>query len=307
MKNLAIAAVGACYVDFNATKFPFSETGIAADSEVVGREYIPVAGGSAVNFCRLLGSVGLDTAFIGLAGRDTMGEMLVRLLEDSGVQPYISRQDDLQTNISFNMTNPEGSHIMCVAGTANAALALPEIREQIEQAAAKARILYLGGCFKLKGLQPDFEEVVAIARRSDAALAVDHGRIPENVSTEMLASVRQLVCTSDYYFPSRDEFCALWEVDSIDSGLILLAGRAPGVKVIVKDGANGAFYLEGGSVRHVPALQLKEVVDVTGAGDAFNAGCMRAILDGRQLDEAVTYGCRVAGARISRADIPGLD
>lgn len=307
MKSYDVVAIGACYVDFNAERFPFGEDGIRVESEVVGSEYEAVAGGSAVNFCRTLGMLGMESAFVGVCGQDVMGDALVKLLSDKSVQPFITQKPELTTNIGFNMTNETGRHIMCVAGTANQSLRFETVGEQLRRALQAAKVLYLGGCFKLKGLMPDFETIVSIAKESGVLVAVDHGRVTNDTSPEMMESVRGLVRGADYYLPSRDEFCALWNVDTVMQGYDKLAAIAPRLTVVVKDGARGAFYGDGqADPVLVSAQKVDNVVDVTGAGDACNAGVIAAVVRSRELADAVRYGCDVAAAKISKRQIPNL-
>ncbi len=307
MKQFDIAALGACYIDMNTSGFPFGQDGIPVNTELVGGTYEIVPGGSAVNFCRMIGTLGLTTSFIGMTGNDPLGSTLAKLLQQEGVEPYITRQQGLHTNIGFNMTNSDGDHIMCVAGTANAHLNMATIEPQLLEAVSTAKILYLGGCFKLKAFEKNFADLAAVAKEQGTALSVDHGRIPAGISESMLDSVRSLVLAADYYFPSRDEFCKLWGVDSIESGIQHLAEAASELTVVVKDGQHGAYYRHGKEARLIPAFIIEQPVDVTGAGDAFNAGVMRALLAQRPLQDAVTFGCKVAAAKISRAEVPALE
>jgi sugar/nucleoside kinase (ribokinase family) len=73
--------------------------------------------------------------------------------------------------------------------------------------------------------------------------------------------------------------------------------RALGAKsVIVKMGAQGCWLECQDFSGQIPALQV-EVVDTTGAGDAFAAGLIQAILDGKTLEEACRAG-NASGARM---------
>lgn len=306
MKSFDVIAVGSCYVDMNAFDYPLGPTGIANETELVGGQYETVAGGSAVNFCRLLNTLGLRSAFIGVAGTDDMGDMLEGLLATDGVEPRLVRKSEVQTNISFNMTSPSGDHILCVAGTANASLSPGDVLPVLRNAASSAGAMYFGGSFKLTSFVSSFPAIVEVAQENGAALFVDHGRIPKDASPQMLKGVRELVLGADYYLASRGEFTRLWSAGDIEEGIRLLYGKAPKLTVVVKDGANGAYYSEQGETRHVAGSKVDAVSNLTGAGDSFNAGCMAALSAGRPLPDAVAYGCAVAAAKISGQAIPLL-
>lgn len=303
-RKLDAVAVGTCYVDTNVDSFAFTRDNLG--EELIAGRYEVVPGGSAVNFCRLGSELGLRTAFIGMAGSDANGDTLEQLLRRQGVEPSLVRRPDLLTNIGFNITNPQGEHIMFIAGTANRALDPEDVLPRLREVLPQSRMLYLGGCLKLKALAPAFGEIAGLAVRQSGQLAVDHGRVPEGVSAEMVEAVKALVLKSAYYFPSREEFCALWEVPGVEEGLHKLRKLAPALAVVVKDGPNGALYLEGPAIRRVAAEKVEDVVNATGAGDSFNAGVIAALLKGLPVAEAVAYGCRVAAAKIASLPLPRL-
>lgn len=305
-RTLDVIALGTCYVDTSVENFPFNRDNLVGE-EFIGERYTTEPGGSAVNFCRLGSTLGLRTAFIGMAGSDSNGDTLAKLLEQQGVHAALIRRPDLLTNIGFNIANPRGDHIMFVAGTANAALDPAAAILKLKELLPSASMLYLGGCLKQKAFVHAFEEVADLTNQHAAALMVDHGRIPEGVSKAMLEAVKQLVTRATYYFPSREEFCSLWEVATIEDGLDKLQAQAPNLTVVVKDGANGAFYWADGAIRHVTAEKVEKIFNPTGAGDSFNTGVISALLKKRPLADAITYGCKVAAAKITAAALPVLD
>lgn len=305
VKQIDVVALGTCYVDTNVDNFPFGRGDIVGE-ELIGERYEVVPGGSAVNFCRLGQTLGLQTAFMGMAGADTNGDTLERLLVKQGVEAALIRRPDLLTNIGFNITNAVGDHIMFVAGTANAALSPEMIRPKLTEVLPKARVLYMGGCLKLKAFLHAFVDISQLAKQDDVMVVVDHGRVPGDVSSEMKEAVKTLVLGAAYYFPSREEFCALWDVATVAEGLAKLQGLAPGLTTIVKDGENGAFYWANGSAQQVTAQKVDTVINATGAGDSFNAGVITALLAERTLADAIAYGCKVAAAKITAQDLPIL-
>ena len=71
--------------------------------------------------------------------------------------------------------------------------------------------------------------------------------------------------------------------------------------VVLTLGEKGAF-VKGPSVsRRVPAFQCGNVVETTGAGDAFAGGFAVALAEKKSLVAATVYGCAVAGISVTRA------
>lgn len=308
MKQVDTLAIGSCYIDVDVGDMPYDEHGIAADVEMIGGEYHLAAGGSAVNFCRLLQDLGVTSAFVGMVGEDEFGSILERLLTEAGVEPILVRRAEVKTNLSTNLTSQDGkSHNMFTMGTANAALQADNVMPKLREVIPTAKILYMGSCLKLKGLQPSFGVIADIASKGNTSIVVDHGRVPKDVSEESKAMVKALVSLAKYYLPSREEFLTLWEVDSIEAGLEALNNNAPDLTVVVKDGSNGAYYFEHGKVKHVDALKVPKVVKLTGAGDSFNAGFIAAQLRQLPMEECVAFGCSVAAVKISEQEIPVVD
>jgi ribokinase len=71
--------------------------------------------------------------------------------------------------------------------------------------------------------------------------------------------------------------------------------------VVVKRGEKGAFAVGQGSKEEVEAAAFRvDVADTTGAGDAFDAGFMAALICGRHLREALTWGAGAAAMKIQK-------
>lgn len=77
-------------------------------------------------------------------------------------------------------------------------------------------------------------------------------------------------------------------------------------EVVVKDGTNGSWASGGGDIVEVPALAV-QTVDPVGAGDAYAAGFIDAMLDGASLAERMRRGSAVAAAAVEVVgDVNGL-
>lgn len=72
--------------------------------------------------------------------------------------------------------------------------------------------------------------------------------------------------------------------------------RKKGLKrCIITVGDKGSiFYDEDGSVVSVPTDKVEHIEDVTGAGDAFSAGVIYALSNGKTIEKACQYGMKMA-------------
>ncbi|XP_072000151.1 ketohexokinase isoform X1 [Engystomops pustulosus] len=59
-----------------------------------------------------------------------------------------------------------------------------------------------------------------------------------------------------------------------------------------------------GRVLHSPSFPPDKIVDTLGAGDTFNASVIYALSKGQTMEEAITFGCRIAG---KKCGIQGYD
>lgn len=99
----------------------------------------------------------------------------------------------------------------------------------------------------------------------------------------------------------------------IAEGLVLVGSKDPEViadfylnqseitqTVIVKLGEKGAFVkTKTGDSFTVSGFNVKKVVDTVGAGDGFALGLLTAILEERNLEQAVTRACAVGAMAVS--------
>jgi sugar/nucleoside kinase (ribokinase family) len=69
---------------------------------------------------------------------------------------------------------------------------------------------------------------------------------------------------------------------------------------VLKLGPSGAAASAGGQLYRAPALEL-EPVDTTGAGDAFDAGLIDALLDGAPLPQMLERACLCGGLSTRQA------
>lgn len=70
-------------------------------------------------------------------------------------------------------------------------------------------------------------------------------------------------------------------------------------RVVLKDGANGIYFCEGGEVGKIPAHPARAIVDTTAAGDSFNGAFIVAQAMGKDVREAARFAAEIAAMVIS--------
>jgi ribokinase len=73
---------------------------------------------------------------------------------------------------------------------------------------------------------------------------------------------------------------------------------------VITLGASGAVFADDGSNGHLPPPEV-EVVDTTGAGDAFVGALAARLARGAPLEEAVAYAVRAGAATVTKEGAQG--
>jgi ribokinase len=113
-----------------------------------------------------------------------------------------------------------------------------------------------------------------------------------------------MLALCDYVTPNESEAEALTglPVTSVEEARLAAAALlAKGVgAVVITLGDKGALYHDAKQSVHVPVISAGPVVETTGAGDAFNGGFAVALAEGRDVIDAVRFGCATAGISVTR-------
>lgn len=109
---------------------------------------------------------------------------------------------------------------------------------------------------------------------------------------------------ADIVFGNRDEFEELASINgfqTMDDQLSDLLSNSEKDKIIVvTDGASPVFFYKGNSTNiesdlvNVPPVNVKDIVDTTGAGDSFVAGFLFALIEGKPIRECIELGCEIS-------------
>ncbi|HEY3817204.1 MAG TPA: carbohydrate kinase [Polyangiaceae bacterium] len=243
-------------------------------------EYRRELGGAPANVATGLARLGAKVAVVGGVGRDGFGEALVAHLADDGVDVRFVVKLPNRTGLTFVTRDAAGEPAFLFYRHDSADLSVRA--EHVVPAMGRARWALVGSSTlmtrELAGATTRFLDV---AERAGASLFVDLNvrahLWPSRAAMER--AVGRLVGRAAVVKASDADLRA---VAGGRSGLGWLERHAPGATWLVTRGAGVASALgEHGSV-DLPAERAR-CIDATGAGDAFIAGALAALVAARAV------------------------
>lgn len=243
-------------------------------------------GGAEANVASHLAALGRAAAWAGLVGDDPLGRRLVRQLADRGVDTRWARADpDAPTGVYLK--NPGRGVHYYRAGSAASRMG-PAFAAELPVEAV--RVLHLSGITPALSATCDALIDALFARAAAAGVTVsfdvNHRAALWSSTDAAAARLRELAARADVVFVGLDEAARLWGSATADD----VRATLPEPRLlVVKDGAIGATEFGPSGVVHVPAM-LAELVEPVGAGDAFAAGYLGALLDDQPPAERLRAG-----------------
>ncbi|MDE2459294.1 MAG: adenosine kinase [Rhodospirillales bacterium] len=256
---------------------------------------LTASGGSVANSCAVAAALGARVAFIGKVARDEMGDVFRREIAAVGVHYATPPLDaPVPTARCLILVTPDGQRTMNTYLGAGGEFALHDLDEVV---IAASKVLYLEGyLFDPPAAQAAFQEAARMARAAGRmtalslsdAFCVDRHR----------DGFRRLIAKGvDILFANEAEVCSLYEVNSFEEAAVKAAQDVK-LAVLTRSEA-GSLILHEGQAIEIPAVPV-QVVDTTGAGDAYAAGFLAAYTRGEGLEAAGRLGARAASLAISR-------
>lgn len=122
----------------------------------------------------------------------------------------------------------------------------------------------------------------------------------------MVSTINELATQCDWFLPGISEGRTLTGLEKPEDIASYYLDRGVSL-VIVKLGAEGAYYKTADQEGYVQGFPVTEVVDTVGAGDGFAVGVVSAMLDGLSFEEATRRGNAIGAlAVMSPGDSDGL-
>lgn len=266
----------------------------APGETVTGGTFTRTLGGKGANQAAAAAKLGARTALIGLTGRDDLGGLVREDLGSLGIDLSGLGESTAATGIATIMVDEDGENLIAVAPGANHELRAEAVATHLPRLAGPGGVI-------LSVLELADEAVLEAAR-----LAGELGcRFVLNPAPARPLP-DELLDRCDVLTPNEGEAEFLGGPDA-------LLARRVGAAVVTR-GAGGADLHRSGAEPYHRDAHPVDVVDTTGAGDAFNGTLAWALVEGRSLEEAVdlavvggALATRALGARAGYADREELE
>jgi len=259
-------------------------------------------GGKGSNQAVAAARTGTPTTFIGATGQDAFAGVARDFHKKEGIDSQLAIKPDDATGTAGILVNQHGENEIVVALGANASLTPSDILEEI---ISKTRIVVT----QLECNLEATNHALKLARLNGVTTLLNPAPMRDDFPIEMLENVDILV-------PNETEFAHLLRTkfpdtygsieenaiqDIAPEALHELCREFEVPTFIITLGSKGCFVSTADSYFQTESIKGIDVVDTTGAGDAFVGGFASGLInfDG-DIKKASEYGNAVAGLSVTR-------
>jgi len=241
--------------------------------EMMCEDFMIKAGGAA-NTPVALTRLGMKTAYVTTIGGDAAGNIIYDYLKKTGLDmSSVIYDEKMRTNVSAVLSIGRERGFATYLAQSNAEMELSRIRELVPR--SRHLHTYIHDCLKMP--------LVEIAKSNNMTLSVDTAW-DESIK---LKDIRHIIENADVFMTNEVEACSLTETDDPEKALASL-GRYAKI-LVIKLGGKGSIIKHGEKIIRVPAANVGEALDTTGAGDLYGAGFIYGYLKGWSLEETARF------------------
>ncbi|TPW29882.1 ribokinase [Pararhizobium mangrovi] len=260
---------------------------------ILGNAFTLGPGGKGSNQAVAAGRLGADVSLITRLGEDAFAELAKTTWRDARVKPFVTPDPESYTGAAFIFVEKGSGDNAIIISPGAAGRISPEDVE------ANAERIRSAGIFVTQLEQP----LPAATRALEIAREARVTTILNPAPATPLDDAMLALC--DYVTPNESEAEALTGLpvhspEEAEKAARVFLAKGVGAAIVTL-GAAGCLYVSRERTERIPAMPAGDVVETTGAGDAFNAGFATALARGEDPVAAVRFGCAVAGISVTRA------
>ena len=289
MKAKNIVVVGSSNTDLviQVPRFP------APGETILGRNFMTAAGGKGANQAVAAARAGGRVALVAKVGDDAHGRASLAGFRKDGLDVrLVGRDAQTASGVALILVSGTGENCIAAANGANGRLSVDDVH-RARAAIAGAGVLVV----QLEVPMPTVAAAINMAHKNGVPVILNPAPA-RKVPAAILKKV-------SYLTPNESECEILTGVrfDGTEPSARRAAEAllARGVRhVVLTLGGRGAYVASEGLRTMVPGFKVR-ALDTTAAGDVFNGALAVALVEGKELIEAVRFGQAAAAISVTRA------
>ncbi len=285
-KPIAILGVFVADTAYRAARQPrLGET-------ILGTAFNLGPGGKGSNQAVAAGRLGADVTMITRLGCDPFADMALKTWQDAGVTPAVIETPESYTGAAYIFIEETTGNNAIIVSPGAASLLSPADVE------AHGEAIRAAGVFVTQLEHPIETALRALEIAREAGVTTILNPAPAAALPDHIFPL------CDYVTPNETEAEGVTgvKVETLEEArraADLLLAKGVGAALITL-GAQGALFHSKELSEHVGSFDAGEVVETTGAGDAFNGGFAVGLSRGLAPLEAVRFASAVAGISVTR-------
>lgn len=282
-----ITVIGSLNMDLvtNAPRMP------KVGETIMGKSFKQVPGGKGANQADAIAKLGLAVKMVGCTGEDELGNMLIKSLQNDGVDiSHITRIKGISTGIASITVDADGNNCIIVVSGVNNMLTVERVQEAIK-AIKEASVVVAQLEIPIETVKYALKSAKQLGK-----ITILNPAPAAGLDDEMFANI-------DILIPNETELEAISGIKITNNDDIFAAAQlliSKGVReLIVTLGDKGCIHVSKQGSNIYKACKVK-AVDTTAAGDSFIGALAAAISEGKALEDAIKFATAVGALTVTK-------
>lgn len=298
-KENDVLAIGELLIDMITSEY---------NNHFKSNTYNKFYGGAPANIAINLKNMGINSLVASAIGDDDLGKFLIKKIQDAGLDTSYIQQVEHPTSMVL-ITKSKSSPAPIFYQKADRYLTYTL---KLEEALKKSKIVHFS-CWSLSKLpaRQTIERVIEEAGKNNSLIGFDPNYHPSlwKEGEDAVEYIKSIISYVDVIKPSEVDAERLFGKDTHENQIEKFLKL--GVRLVIMTlGKDGAIVSNGVETIQLNSLAT-EVVDTTGAGDAFWSGFYAALVKGYTVRQSLSIGFAVSAYKLKYTgavvDLPNLE
>lgn len=256
------------------------------------------SGGSVGNTIAALAQLKNISFFLGKVAHDGFGKKFIAEIEKSGAS-FISKNFSNQISAkSFILVTPDAQRTMCTFLGCASQISEDDV---LENDIGKASILYLEGyLWDQESTIKALKKAILLAKKHKLKIAFTLSDL-FCVARHKKDFLELVTSDLDILFANENEIKELLTIKDFDFQKIKnFSAQNKKLIIIITRSEKGCIIFHENQMHEITTAKVSNLIDTTGAGDAFTAGFLHGYAKGFTLEDSAKKGNELAGKIIQK-------